>query len=361
MKWNTLSNTVYYGTCMSPDLKNNKIAGFDLDFTLIKPKGKRKMPKSDDENDFEILYNNIKKILKKLIESDYRIIIHTNQKNLKHPDVWKKKVNNVLQKLNVSCEVYVSLGNDLYRKPLTGVWTRFIKVKFHKKSFYCGDAVGRLKDHSDTDLKLALNLGINFILPETLFLDKEVKIPPVKYIKYETKVVDDLYYLLVEAAKSIPTLILFVGFPGCGKTAFYFRYLEVLKYKRISQDILKTKQKCMNLAKSLLQENKNIVIDNTSMDSKTRKLWYGLAEAYNAKILVVHFTTPLDICKHNNIFRHVLTRGKVPIVPDVVYRVMNKRREEPIASEGMLHLYKIKFSAKLIDEEEETLYKQYMY
>lgn len=41
-----------------------------------------------------------------------------------------------------------------------------------KKSFYCGDAAGRLKtsstpkDFSDSDLKFALNIGLPFLTPE---------------------------------------------------------------------------------------------------------------------------------------------------------------------------------------------------
>ncbi len=43
-----------------------------------------------------------------------------------------------------------------------------------KKSFFCGDAAGRKdakhKDFSDSDLKFALNVGIEFKTPEGLFL-----------------------------------------------------------------------------------------------------------------------------------------------------------------------------------------------
>lgn len=44
-----------------------------------------------------------------------------------------------------------------------------------KKSYYCGDAAGRKekghKDHSDSDLKFARNVGLNFYLPEQIFTD----------------------------------------------------------------------------------------------------------------------------------------------------------------------------------------------
>ncbi len=48
-----------------------------------------------------------------------------------------------------------------------------------KDSFFCGDAAGRKdakhKDFSDTDLKFALNVGIQFKTPENLFLGEKEK------------------------------------------------------------------------------------------------------------------------------------------------------------------------------------------
>lgn len=51
-------------------------------------------------------------------------------------------------------------------------------------SFYCGDAAGRKatagrkKDFTDSDLKFALNVGIEFKTPENLFLGDKTKIEP---------------------------------------------------------------------------------------------------------------------------------------------------------------------------------------
>lgn len=55
------------------------------------------------------------------------------------------------------------------------------------ESFYCGDAAGRpargttKKDFSDSDLKFALNIGIQFKTPEQVFLNEEDNnVPKVK-------------------------------------------------------------------------------------------------------------------------------------------------------------------------------------
>lgn len=55
------------------------------------------------------------------------------------------------------------------------------------KSFYCGDSAGRVynpttkkEDYSDVDLKFALNIGVDFKVPESIFcdeLDKDKKKP----------------------------------------------------------------------------------------------------------------------------------------------------------------------------------------
>jgi len=81
--------------------------------------------------------------------------------------------------------------SDKYRKPAMGSWEYFLKNYTEdngksldmKKSFYCGDAAGRLKtdtkprDFSDTDRKFAINIGLPFEVPETTFLGEKVKLP----------------------------------------------------------------------------------------------------------------------------------------------------------------------------------------
>lgn len=68
-------------------------------------------------------------------------------------------------------------NDDKYRKPSTAAWDWFVSKngldKVNKSaSFYCGDAAGRPKtdtkpkDFSDGDRKFAINIGLNFKLPE---------------------------------------------------------------------------------------------------------------------------------------------------------------------------------------------------
>jgi bifunctional polynucleotide phosphatase/kinase len=38
-----------------------------------------------------------------------------------------------------------------------------------EKSFYCGDAAGRVDDHSNDDILFSTNIGLKFYSPEMLF------------------------------------------------------------------------------------------------------------------------------------------------------------------------------------------------
>jgi bifunctional polynucleotide phosphatase/kinase len=38
-----------------------------------------------------------------------------------------------------------------------------------EKSFYCGDAAGRVNDHSNDDILFSTNIGLKFYSPEMLF------------------------------------------------------------------------------------------------------------------------------------------------------------------------------------------------
>ena len=43
-------------------------------------------------------------------------------------------------------------------------------IWFKKNSFYCGDAAGRKNDFSDSDKNFAKNIGIEFYIPEKIFM-----------------------------------------------------------------------------------------------------------------------------------------------------------------------------------------------
>jgi len=87
---------------------------------------------------------------------------------------------------------------DIYRKPNIGMFQvvqSLYRVKGYEidleNSVFVGDAAGRLakakqqfRDHSNTDFKWAVNVGVQFLTPEEYFLGDEkpeYPIPPVGF------------------------------------------------------------------------------------------------------------------------------------------------------------------------------------
>ncbi|CAG8760566.1 4326_t:CDS:2, partial [Dentiscutata heterogama] len=107
------------------------IAAFDLDETLITTKGVNKFPK--DANDWKWLNKKVPERLTKLYEEGYKIIIVSNQAGLnsekknsdKRRSDFKNKIGQIADSLNVSFEIYASMGHDKYRKPMIGIWNYF--------------------------------------------------------------------------------------------------------------------------------------------------------------------------------------------------------------------------------------------
>jgi DNA 3'-phosphatase len=148
-----------------------KAACFDLDWTLIRPQN-TKFPRTYDDN---VIMNNRIQVLKRYIEDGYHIIIFTNQKltNKENLNFKISRMNDIFKKFKdegIDVIILMSTAEDKYRKPNTGMWEEFKKLCPNLQlAFYCGDAAGRPNDFSDSDLKFAENIKINFYTPEKAF------------------------------------------------------------------------------------------------------------------------------------------------------------------------------------------------
>ena len=153
------------------DLKDKKIAGFDLDNTIITTKSGKKFPK--DQMDWKWLNTNVKNKLITL-SKEYVIAIFTNQLGISLGKQSKSelidKFSNIYKELDVPIIFLVSDRKDFYRKPGVGMWQVLEKEGIIKEgSFYVGDAAGRETDFSNSDKEFALNIGIDFYTPEDFF------------------------------------------------------------------------------------------------------------------------------------------------------------------------------------------------
>lgn len=340
---------------------NNKIAGFDLDLTLIRPTNGKKF--SDSVTDWEF-FDDSKIKLKNYHNDGYKIVIITNQNGIGigkvNKDVWKKKIELFASKIKIPFVIFAAMQKDEFRKPYTGLWNKYIKCDF-ATSFYCGDSAGlpkrRIKgqvikkDISDSDLKFALNIGIKFMhrdefifgIKQDIIIDYPIDFNNIKYGKYSRFIPLDKQ-----------EMIIMVGYPGSGKSYYVKNYIvgNNKNYVRINQDTLKTKQKCLKVAESEIRNNKSVVIDNTNPSKDDRKLFINLAKKYNISCRCIHFITSKNISNHNNHYRG----GK--IVPKIAYNIFTKRYCKPSINEGFVDILEMDF---VIDNDncDMTKYKKY--
>ena len=351
-----INNEEEYIEIISNDFKlKNKIASFDLDNTLIKTKSGKIFPV--DVNDWVFNFDNILEILDQYHKDNYCLIIISNQKNLKEAKLesWITKVKDIINKISLPIKVYASIKDNIYRKPNTGLWN-LIKININMiDSFYCGDAMGRSNDHSDTDLKFALNIGLNFKSPESVFKNELVKIPEIEnYFDFNNFSKINNSFNLNNNNKE---LIIMVGYPGSGKSTFIKKYLIKNNFKPINQDKLKTSKKCLDMCKNYMILENNIVIDNTNPTSETRKLYIDLAKKYNYNIRCFKMKTTEEHSRHNNIYRSLYENKKK--IPDVVYRIYNKKYIVPQLSEGFKDIVDI--NPEIPNRDTHSKYYFYLY
>jgi bifunctional polynucleotide phosphatase/kinase len=399
-EWSWTGNmTVLVGQPQAKVQKQGKLALFDLDHTLIKPKNNRKFPKKlksgqTDGSDWEPYFpvEIVKPIMAKLVSRGFTPVIVSNQSCSKDweslmGDEFTNKVVALCKLLEIAdcCWIFVAT-KGVYRKPSPGLGRIFRRqglldktsdIAFTEDAFFCGDAAGRYKlvkgkkkkvDFADTDRKFAINLGIHFYTPEEFFLQQkdrdsspsmpyELTYPNIQQIlqrkpNYLTTL-NKLY------DPDLATLYLMVGFPASGKSWFATRYLETMGVQYVNRDTLKTMDRCVAKAKECMKEKTSLVVDNTNLDIKTRRDWIDLALKYKFRIVCFNFPPDLELIRHNMIFRAIRDKTRPPI-PDIAMRMMVKRYESPTMAEGFAGLADVQFVPRL-SEAAIDLYTKYLY
>jgi bifunctional polynucleotide phosphatase/kinase len=308
------------------DFKGKQIAGFDLDYTLIKTKSGKKFPTS--ASDWTWLFPQVKEKLEE-ISKDYIIVIFTNQlgidKGKTDIETLKDKFNQIYQSLNIPLVFLVADKDDKYRKPRIGLW-KFLKKKGIKNdgSFYVGDAAGRVKDHSDSDRKFAYNARIDFYTPEVFFIfdkdnsyDEEWKFSGYKldYQKNKNNKID------IDPNEN--NIILITGLPGSGKTHLSKKLAKKYGYKYLSKD--KDKGKLNTLLKKYITNKESIIIEGLMYTNHQRTEYLINKPGY--KKYLIEMSTDMDLSYHLNNYRSL--KKKLKLIPKVVYHTYNKYYEEP--------------------------------
>ncbi|KAJ5947070.1 hypothetical protein N7466_000085 [Penicillium verhagenii] len=385
MTWRILGTSLVIGKHTPEDVpstwseKNRKIAAFDLDSTLIKTKSGNVFPRSAD--DWKWWEATTTVILRKLHAQGYQLVIFSNQKKIsiqkdvkagktesKSLAAFKEKIAAIMSILKIPMSVYAATEDDKYRKPRTGMWEEFVDdwdldvVGIDKEnSIFVGDAAGRPKDHSASDFGFAANLGLTFQTPDAFFRgfpENPVTVfNPATYTKAEPSA--PLPQAFVR--KYPQELVIFCGSPASGKSTYYRNNLQPLGYERVNQDILKSRPKCVKVAREHLEAKKSVVIDNTNADLETRLVWITLAKELAVPIRCVHLLSPPELCRHNNAVRAAnkeMNPEARTSLPVIAFFDFQRRYKEPRLEEGFEDITTVEFRFEGT-EEERKIWGQY--
>ena len=228
-------------------------------------------------------------------------------------------------------------------------------------SFFVGDAGGRAAttkrkaDHACSDRDFAANVGIDFKTPEEFFY-KEAPFPftrtlePSDYLHTEVPTSTDVTPIVFEKRSKLD-LVIMCGSPASGKSTFYSTKLKPLSYERVNQDILKSREKCVKSATSLLTKAVSVAVDNTNADRETRAVWINLATKFNIPIRCIHFAASAKLCEHNDTVRALASNDgigkfnpeKRTILPHSAFAGFASRYQRPKLGEGFQDIVEVHF------------------
>ena len=124
----TITDSYIIGKTNDIILQNKKVASFDLDDTLVKTNSGN--VSSDDENDWSIYNDNVVNKLNGLKDKEYHLVIVSNQSGISKGkvdiNVWKKKIENIINHIKLDFTIICALKDDMYRKPKTKLWDEFV-------------------------------------------------------------------------------------------------------------------------------------------------------------------------------------------------------------------------------------------
>ncbi len=302
LKFNILYEKEYIEIEYGEFKLNSRIAIFDLDKTLIKNKSSENY--FIDKNDWEFIHTHIPMELRELNSNNYSIFIITNQKSLyDKKEEWLNRLNLILDNINIPIKVFIATHNNIYRKPYPGFFD-LIKLNYHiqnkkiimNESFFVGDACGRKKDHSDCDLKFALNCKLKFKTPESFLAHMDYNYDNIHFIKK----LNLNYINPIISPSNNKEVIVVIGIPGSGKSHFVNNLVKndfknyLVTNLNFDVDINKTK---IYITNNII--NNSIIIDNYNLKKDSRKKLVQFLNENGIQIRYIIMDTPLDICLHN--------------------------------------------------------------
>ncbi|CAD5218726.1 unnamed protein product [Bursaphelenchus okinawaensis] len=351
--WTSLHQELMFFT--PDDIEHReKIAGFDMDGTLIKTKSGNVFARN-----FE----------------DWQLWDHKTKKV--DPNQLKKKILKICSAIGVPIHVFVSPGASKYRKPSIAMW-EFLETEGNgdvkvdrEQSIYVGDAAGRTKtskrpkaDHSSADRLFALNLGVKFETPEQFFLDQPEEEP------YKMPQFDPTQFLEQNKPQFEPEMafnnqmtqmIVLVGSPASGKSHLSKWLQDEYGFSVVNQDTLGTKEKCLKKCAELIEEGEKVIVDNTNRDKMTRKSYIDLAKKLEVPIFCIKMNVDYAQAAHLNTFRTVVgTDNAHKSVNSFVLKQYFNGYQEPTTSEGFEKVVACNFIPRFESDEHKDIFSRYL-
>ena len=310
----------------------DKMASFDYDWTLVNPKQGNTFPLNID--DWQWSFPSVPVKIKQYYLDGYMIVIFTNQSK-----TWKcEQVQLVAKLLDIPIFVVIATDKCDY-KPNIILYDTLMSNNNNnnhninkEQSFFVGDALGRKIDFSDSDKIFAINIGISWHSPESIFntVNKEFILPIIS-LEIEQKNEPDIKLEIEPEIKLEiePEIIIMMGYPSSGKSTIAKKICENDKYIHIEGDVYKTTKHMIKHSLEHILHNKSIVFDATNSSIKKRREYVDLGKKYCYKITCIHVSTSLLISYQRN-----KERNETKQVPKIAYSVYTKYYEEPTESEN---------------------------
>lgn len=128
------------------------------------------------------------------------------------------------------------------------------------------------------------------------------------------------------------TMVIMIGLQASGKSTFCKTHLT--KYKHISLDELKTRNKEKNAILSCIEKHEDFVIDNTNPSMVDRQKYFDMVKNNDYKIIGYYMRSVIAEC----IPRNEKRTGKAKI-PNTAIASTSKKIELPSYDEGFDELY----------------------
>ena len=131
----------------------------------------------------------------------------------------------------------------------------------------------------------------------------------------------------------MPTMILFVGLQGSGKTTFFERHLAAA-HVHVSLDVLNTRNRERLAIEECLAAGRDFVIDNTNPSRQDRARYFEMIRGHDYEAVGYYFRSALAECLERNDLREGKKR-----LPAKALKGTAARLELPSLDEGFARLH----------------------